>query len=54
MTTLISKDTHDLCSCGSTTFFYSEMDIAGFFCTECGKPDVLTQRALDAEEGEQW
>jgi hypothetical protein len=48
------KDTNEVCVCGSTTYFYSEVDIAGFFCTECGKPDDITQRTIDAEEGGQW
>ena len=42
------------CSCGSTTFFYSEMDPDGYFCTECGKPDFVTQAKLDREEPGNW
>jgi hypothetical protein len=43
-----------VCPCGSSCFFYSEMEPSGYFCVECGTPDPITQRRLETEEPGYW
>jgi hypothetical protein len=45
---------HAVCTCGSSSYFYSEMEPPGYFCIECGKPDPITQRSLEIEEPGYW
>jgi len=40
--------------CGGEKFFWSEMEPAGMFCTECGTPDPITQATLETEEPGYW